>query len=202
MFKRFILFTVFVAICAIVFGSCSKSSDKLAPLAVGNYWEFQRVWFDTLGKESHIDTVRITVNDQIDISGTTVYSWSWDFYSSHSILLTNMSDGVYVFGYVQDGVQTLYDAPSLWLKYPGKVGEEFYAKSDDVTYKIASISSIISVPAGEFTCYEYRGTAPEFGGDVVTYFSPQIGYIAQKVSLGGTPQYEFRLVDYKITPNS
>ena len=171
---------------SIIFYGCMDVDDNgwinsqgvLIPLAVGNYWVYEWVRYDSLGNETIIDTIRVNICNSTIVNGTRVYYWSWDDSYEDATLIANLTGGVYDFGIVYNDSVHLHDTLGthyLWLKYPASVGETFYSSAENDSMTVVSISRPIMVPAGLFTCYEYI-----YDYDQHVYFAPNHGYICAR----------------------
>ena len=177
-----------------------SSPDVIIPLAVGNYWEFQKIYYDSLGNPTGYDTLRATICNSADLNGRTVYFWSWTE-GSWSWLYANLSDGLHVFGNAEYDSLIPYDSLGtnyVSNKYPGVVGDStFYPEYG--FWIITSTSRIKETHAGTFDCYEY--TTYEYCGsdEFKTYYSPNRGYIGFEEIDDSVLVQEMKLIDYDIS---
>jgi hypothetical protein len=162
----------------VFFAACSKDDTPVAPgpgnsiipLKVGNVWRFRSMLYDTTGAVTWngVDSL-VIVRDTV-VNGTTWYRFlhgdSW---------LTNQADGIWSAGFGPAGF-----APNLTIKYPANAGDSWDARtsaSRTQRVTLASISIPASVPAGLYTCYEYRFSD---GNELteVEYLAPNVGIVA------------------------
>jgi hypothetical protein len=179
-----------------VISSCKDNSTnnsetkEFFPLAVGNYWNYQWVMFDTTGR---IENDSIYLPEKV-VGDTMIDGSKWFLYNilGYIGLVKNGPNGLY--GY--SGNST----PLLEYKYPALANE----MCGDSLYVIATNVSV-STKAGIFNCIEYQR---------IIYQSPiwieDRRYIAVGIGKVKTEYYyskdkksyikkgEINLVDYKL----
>ena len=180
-------------ICFYISGCKSPTSPtvinpSIIPLAVGNQWVMQTSYFDTLGNLSS------TSQDTIKVIGDTIIQGQKYYVMLNLYALTYMSDrndGIYVLD-VND-----YQS-SMFLKYPAVRNDSYSLESTN--YSIASTDTMISVPKGNFHCYQYSLSASGINIPVYDYYSPGIGYVQQEFAYLNKPLIGVRrqLVDYSL----
>lgn len=142
------------------------TEDVIIPLAVGNYWDVESREYlnDSLTSSN---TGRTVITASYDLEGIVAYLLSAESNPNVGTLFANLDDGLYFMGSINEDDFVILDAPILFYKYPGNVGD-----SSGRYYEIANTSSIQDVPAGRFTCYEYTDERL-----LRVYFSPGYGFI-------------------------
>ena len=142
--------------------------DVMVPLTIGNWWSYEVTEFNQSG----------TIVDEYDttatISGDTLIGDSTWFFLEGEIgglsgIVTNMDNGTWSF--LPDSTPS----EALVLKYPATVGDAY--PYYDVTVHIDAIDAPVTVPAGTFSCYYYRLTAPIVGTVGKIWAEPNVGIV-------------------------
>ena len=140
-----------------------NNADRLVPLAVGNQWIYETTTTDSTGKSStKSDTTRITRD-------TTIQGEKWFFFNNDVAPTVSRTDGVYSW-------DPKTNTARIFVRYPGTVGSSYERGSQ--RYTISSINTTVSVPAGDFACYQVTVTdqnAPRLLGTIS--IAPGIGTI-------------------------
>ena len=154
--------------------SCAKTSNPggpqdsgfIFPLKTGNYWVSQHETYDSLGtlRNAFVDTLRV-------VGDTMINSERWYYFleGAHGFY-TNRADGHY--GYVA----AWSPQPFLDLKYPAQQGDTYSIPYALGIREVVSTGASITVPAGTFTCYQYRSPYPN-NWQWNYYYTPGVGLI-------------------------
>ena len=168
----------------------NNQSGVLVSLEMGNWWlaayEYNIPGF------TYQDTFECRVEEQVNISGDMYYLISNFGYCR------NGADGLYVFGELGDPI-------SLWYKYPASAGDEYIALGDveneDYLVQVLSTNTVVTTPAGTFSCYRYKITGVEgsIHEDYLSYVygSPNVGFI-KRYTESDISTEESELIDYSI----
>jgi hypothetical protein len=147
----------------------------ILPLAVGNFWIYERKFLDTAQTVTGIQTDTMTIKDSLFIDGE-----SWYGTGTGSILYTDKPDGVYI----RDTLTPLIP-PQLMYKYPGYAGNTWVNEIyNDTTTIISNIYSIY-ILGNAYTFYRYR--ASDSLGYRETQAVPGLGIIGWSVFLKNSP---------------
>jgi hypothetical protein len=189
-------------------------TDVIMPLAVGNMWIGKHNYYrydSTLETRfSGYDTTRIQLDTIID--GEQWYKQSDEYY------LQNVDDGLRI-------IDKIYSKnPYIGCKFPAVKGDTFNTAPkvyipdqnnplvlDSGFYyvQITNTDTIITVPKGSFSCYEYKTYLLQFGHTEpkiiypIFYYSPNIGQV-KRVTNRINPQgnlylyISWELVDYQL----
>lgn len=159
--------------------------QNIMPLSVGNYWKYQRVYYDPNGNITNVDTFKVAITKDTIINFTT---WFFDDY--FWIYYNNKSDGLWIYSNI-----------SSWLmwKYPAQIGETYYAGSD--TVKVISTDKALTTLIGVYHCYSYEYNFR--GLPIDTFISPGLGIVYSESAISinnGKPYIDSKsyLIDYKI----
>jgi hypothetical protein len=198
MLKRSVL--ILLLFLSIIFTTCEDSVstnnevlNPIVPLEIGNAWSHRIEWFDSTGNltQTFYDSSAI-------ISDTIIQNERWFIWSNIArTITTNRKSGYwYRFG------NTSY----LVLKYPIKKGETYKYGNDPNIYldvTVLAIDSVISVPAGDFSCiiYEWRNSYGPLSS--IECYAPNIGMVRYERYSSTSYGYEymdsrFDLSDIKI----
>jgi hypothetical protein len=177
--SKFVTLFVFLSLLA----GCSEDTivsnshtvQEVFPLHVGNNWKYLWNEYGVLGDIIRRDT------DFVHVDSVTSYNGKPAFALNGSMIyLYSGNDLMYVSSYNTTG-----ESPLIILRYPVKVNESITV-SDTTdpsghqvlrTIRLASVDSIITVPAGTFKClfyetYRIQGRA----GELDTFFISQEYY--------------------------
>lgn len=168
-------------------------------LRAGNYWIYARYQVDTNGNE-----ICLTPRDSVYISGDTLINGKtyskkvggfWSFNStqylrdSSSYLVNHLGQVVFS---STDFVNILYSYTSLYVS---------------AEYQMADKGLVVSVPAGNFSTYNYQGTIHLEPGldtwgtprNTGVYYSQGIGIVKEvHITTGNPGTYEARLIKYSV----
>jgi hypothetical protein len=144
-------------------------TTQIMPLKIGNSWTFSRATFDANGHTVIIDTLTETI-----VRDTIINNERWYIAllssgdSSRTDLMTNRADGLW---------GRRYDEAFIAINYPMAVGDTL--GDDGLFMTLESDTTSITVPAGDFSCYNYH----LFGSniDIYNYYSPGIGQIMLRI---------------------
>jgi len=166
--------------------SSGGTSQTIIPLAQGNIWNYRRISFPQ----------QDTSFFSIWISGDTIVgseNWFKQYSgqdSSNYIFTKNKQDG---FHYYHQNVGT----DDLVYKYPAVVGDNYVASYYIDSITVQNIDTNITVPAGQFSCYEYH--INEMGFYIyLSYFSPGTGKIKTISYTNGTVSNVSELISYHL----
>jgi hypothetical protein len=174
-FIRFLLGGMFTL--STIFG-CKKDSSPIVPpnptpvimpVEIGNRWVRQITLYDTSGVPfySGIDSI-IVLRDTL-ISNKRCFVLPL---KGAERVLSNQSDGLSwylgTFGW------------GLEYKYPGLPGDSFYYIGSDAVSRIVATDSVLTVPAGTFSCYHYStfiNPSYPIHGRLEEYVAPNLGFV-------------------------
>jgi hypothetical protein len=166
--------SILIIFLSIIFTTCEDSVttnnevlNPIVPLEIGNVWTHRIEWYDTTGALTH------TIYDSSTIvSDTIIQNERWFIWSNIArTITTNRKSGYwYRFG----------DLSYLVLKYPVRKGETYkYGNGPDIYLNVTvlSVDSVISVPAGDFSCivYEWRNSYGPLSS--IECYAPNIGMV-------------------------
>ena len=155
-----VIYLIMCSFLFIIFSSCKKSdSNPVNPgtvnysisLKIGNEWTYLATSFDSTGNVTQKDTVTFKIQGD-----TTIQNEKWYFIGIGNIayeLLTNRSDGLWYM--MTNG--SLKGIPYLFAKFPCQVNGTFLS-IDSMSTKVLSINQNVSVPAGDYICYDFQVT--------------------------------------------
>jgi len=126
-------------------------NSVIVPLQVGNWWQYKY-------SDSSIRTLKIDGASVVEFEGKDYDVFHWRWYEgvnpiSPTYLVQNNEAGLFILGHVYDDEITF--TPSIELRYPVSVGEQWYGSSGDF-YTSMTIGESITVPAGTFNCNRYN----------------------------------------------
>jgi hypothetical protein len=174
----FLVFILFTAI------GCKNSNNPLSaqsnlhiwPLAMGNSWTLRSEVYDSNGVLLDSSAFSFWVKKDTIINSTNCYML-FEMAIPLATYNMNKSDGLWSLY-----MSTSYQSSYLIYKYPATVGDQYSAPAtiDGVTatvnYKLISTNASVSVPAGNFNCYQYQYTDSS-GGINNIYLCPGVGPI-------------------------
>lgn len=173
--------------------SCEKDHEVvnidrslLVPLNIGNFWNYQISYYDSLKNVLRIDSNKITVTGDTIINNQLWYNI--DFGGKRApVAYRNTVEGLFQHDFWHDSY--------LIFKYPIGLGEVYNST------KVISTNEIINVPAGNFSCINYQHNYLNF--KYSTLISPGIGFIKFDIgtAINGGQLYIseiWKLVDYNI----
>jgi len=176
-----------------IFASCKKDDSEhgvtngekksIIPLAQGNEWNYRDINF--LSDD--------TTYFSLSISGDTMIGsehWYKEFYndSSNYIFAMNKDDGHHFYTNGND---------NLVFKYPANAGDQFISNDSFDTTIVLNTATMITVPAGQFSCYEYKSLSGN-SGYTLLYVSAEVGIIKIIDYYNGNISYEEELVSYHL----
>jgi len=180
------------------------------PLALGNRWIGQITEFDSVGSIMSIRLDTQTVYRSEVVNGET-----WYYKNSTPLMIvskpgspdsldtlqgayTNRIDGLY------SAIAPNFSNAALTAKYPASEGDTLFRISlGDSTFEAWDVKTVVStaasltVPAGNFSCYQYRENLVRRKDGVITssplsgvYYAPGIGLIQYEYDMieGGYPR--------------
>jgi hypothetical protein len=187
----FIISSVIGLNCAPANGPLSNQ-QAIMPLAVGNEWIGQVTQYDSYGNSDSIwfDTLRVLKSEVV--AGEIWYDMNafWiNGSDTNRQWFANRSDGLYTCD------SEYFREAYRFGKYPAKPGDvcvtfentfdstRLYGQSDGISVDTTDL--LVTVPAGQFRCYVYRGFSISRDYDVVSsafepgqYYAPGVGLIA------------------------
>ncbi len=139
------------------------------PLTIGNEWLSNFTEYNTSGGVVATGTSSTRV-----VGDSTVNDWLWQIVidsttGGDSTLWTNREDGAWSY------TDTSATQEALALKYPANPNDTY--PYYDLTVRVASTSAIVTVPAGQFTCYYYELNAPVIGTIGKIWAAPNVGIV-------------------------
>jgi len=162
----------------------SPSSSGIIPLKAGNKWVLRETDYNTGGGIDTTFNLILQVVADTMISNERWFKIIINGDNSNPAYWTNRSDGFY------ELIDTVL--PNKLFKYPASLNESYLSFSD--TIKVTSVSSVITVPKGTFTTYEYHS------GDILSsydwYISPGIGFIKSNNFRSNVLEGKLELIDY------
>ena len=143
------------------------TAQVIYPLSVGSKWNIRETKYDT----SDIPTSNFTFQTQI-YRDTIISNERWFTADNQGVFwYSNRLDGLYSFDHDQQ--------PFMFYKYPAAKGDSYIRLDDSIFIK--SVDSMVSVPAGNFSCILYqiinRKTKYIYAEDFV---SPNVGGVRTK----------------------
>ena len=177
-----------------IFYSCKKensepetsggTSQTIIPFAQGNFWNYHSIMIPQQDTNYYSNW----------ISGDTTIGTEYWFklFSGDSINYVferNKADGLHQF-------TVPGDIDDLIFKYPAAVGDHYFTNTNPDTVLVQNIDTLISVPAGQFSCYEYK--IQEFGNYFLVYVSPGAGFIKAYAYINGTLTTVNELTNYHL----
>jgi len=167
-------------------GPSGVTNSSITPLKNGNTWTYRDI---TLPQQ---DTMNLTHW----ISGDTMIGselWFREYVASDSsnyIYTKNKSDGQHY--YIQPD-----DIDYLIYKYPATVGDIYYVDNGLDTLQVLNTDTSITVPAGTFSCYEYKEFS--LSAYYALYFvSPGNGFIKSMNFSNGNLHSTTELISYHL----
>ncbi len=152
-----------LTIVCVVFASCSKddtptngppNNDVLLPLKIGNQWIMRITFIDSTHLSPVYDTMTVTKD-------TLIENERWYYLDRFGSYWTNKSDGVWS--------RNNKDSELNW-KYPATAGEKYSIGVDNT---VQVFYQNVSVPAGNYWCYEYKYLRLDFSW----FLSPNLGFV-------------------------
>jgi hypothetical protein len=141
--------------------------NQIIPLKVGNEWTLRIQWYDSSGTVTNVHYDSFSIARDTIIQNERWFIWS----NIARTIATNRQSGYwYRFG----------NSSYLVLKYPVRKGEYYnYGEGPDIYLNVTvlSIDSVISVPAGDFSCivYEWRNSYGPLSS--IECYAPNIGMV-------------------------
>lgn len=206
-------------------GGCQEDPPgELMPLAVGNYWAYERSrYYDGQVSEGLTDSVKAEI-----VAETTVtyaeqaykVALSNGFYAVPSVpshvnwLLWNGEDGLYLLGGMSSNDTLVHKI--LHAKYPVQQGDSWqvswlyyiwepgnFVIEDTETITCIAINKKFETPAGTFRCYVYqfrRQTVDDVAAksDFYEYYAPGVGLVGQEIKNEGILTFRYVLYDYHL----
>jgi len=159
---------IFLSACSNKGTNNELSDQQIMPLAVGNSWTFMELPAPGFSGDTTVYTqsvtkdtlMSITINSVIDIGHWFKVA---GFLGMPPTFFANRSSGFFQTFFYFDGTSTQV-ITTLVAKYPATVGDlysqAFPPPIQNVSQRVEVLDtdSVITVPAGTFTCYVYRIT--------------------------------------------
>ena len=145
------------------------AAKSLWPLKVGNEWTYENQVLDPAGAVLQYDTTVFQVAKDTVVEGATWYILTLNGARDSEVLpCRSRSDGVWAW----DGASAF-----LFWKYPAAVGDSWIILTD--TAAIEAVGESVTVPAGTFTCVNYKWTGSRDPDRVYQYhyMSPGVGRV-------------------------
>jgi len=171
----------FLAILSVMNVSCQDvgihpgvaEEGPIFPLKVGNTWNYAVILYDSTGMEIQ------RWNEQRSVTADTVIDGEkWYYVPDVLSYLTSRPDGLWqripVSPYLSSspGLQD----PQLFLPFPITVGSSVIARHNE-TYTLVDDDVEVVVPAGTFSCYEYRVAQLHSNEELHHFYAPGVGLI-------------------------
>jgi hypothetical protein len=166
--SRVLLMLLIIALASIFFASCSKETTPVSttssnidfrplkticPLAVGNYWVYEDLDYDSLGNVTWADSSKLGLGSSLIIADGDVshkaYLWSW--YEPYETLATTRSGYPMIVtgeGLCNIGYNDTAFVKCIVAKYPCSIGDQWTTQGE-VEY---------SPVYNEYYYYNYYGT--------------------------------------------
>jgi hypothetical protein len=121
-------------------GDCLNSNPdcEIIPLAVGNSWVWEEIYYNSSGTEIGRDTL----DDQVT-RDSVVNSEVWYFIPP--VWFCNRADGIWYLDLSQ----------GLWYKYPAGVGDQYGGSPASPNTEVLDVDKRVTLDLGIFSCYEY-----------------------------------------------
>jgi hypothetical protein len=166
------LFFLVIPIFLMIAG-CSKNettdpitSPEIFPLKTGNHWVYRTTTNDTVTATHVNDVIKDTL-----CNGEPWFVLTYDN-SVRTVCRNNTAGWWFQYQATPHSPET----PSLYYRYPASVNE-VYMTLDSTKVTVLSVSDIVTVPAGKFTCYRYHLIHYREGFECDEYLSPGTGLI-------------------------
>ena len=177
-----------------IFFSCKKensdpvtsggTSQTIIPLAQSNFWNYQSVMIPQLDTNYYSNWISGDTT-----IGTEYWLKVFTGDSTNYVFERNKADGLH-----QILEPTGLD--ELIFKFPAAVGDHYTTTTIPDTVDVLNIDTLISVPAGQFSCYEYK--IKEFGNYFLVYVSPGTGFIKAYAYVNGSLTTVNELINYHL----
>lgn len=166
---------------------------QILPLRVGNQWKYTSIVYDSAGVEK-----QRWAEQQSVIADTVVDGEVW-YLTDFSSYLTNRLDGVWQMmpNWTFTGISLGLQDPQLLLPFPTPIGSSITVRSIE-TYTLLKKDVEVTVPAGTFSCYQYRMTLPESLTAVTEYdlfYAPDVGLVKRTWSIRDDPR-PYSIISY------
>lgn len=142
-----------------------QRSNDIWPLALGNYWNFEMVYYNDLGYEVSRDTTEFSVVRDTLIEGERWYKLAING-SEYSGWCVNRTDGYWFGG----------PPGNIYYKYPVQTGDQYVLPNGGIA-NIESDSNVVNVTAGEFICVSYVFNIPGRNDFERSKLSPGFGMV-------------------------
>jgi len=141
-------------------------TPEIFPLNTGNHWVYRTTTYETVTATHVNDVVKDTL-----CNGEKWFVLTYDN-SIRTICRNNAAGWWFMY---QATPQSSF-ASQLYYHYPASVNE-VYMTPDSTRVTVLSVSDIVSVPAGKFTCYRYHMIHYRENYICDEYLSPETGLI-------------------------
>jgi len=133
-----------------VVNSLGSSISDYSKLTVGNYWIYEILNVDTLGNATPEGTDSCYVKSDSIFNGKT-----------YAVVVNTNPSGIYR-GLERDSSLFLVDQNGTIIFAYGDFNTAIYKDSVPDTgssmYSVSSVPSVVTVPMGTYTCFDYKGT--------------------------------------------
>lgn len=173
------------------------------PLNVGNNWQYEITYFDTLGVPSDGGSFDETIVSDTLVNGLFLYELKSPFYRSPLSLdlkfyYLESSDGLYLTYSYGNSLEPLY-------KFPCAKGDYFISNAQGDTTFVLSLEDTVVTNIGLFVCikYEQRGLLtstsdqPTYRAD--TYVAPRVGKIKEELFVTENNQSPMKKAEHILT---
>ena len=161
-----------ISLSFLFFNSCKKDTpekavssgggeESIIPLAQGNVWNYRNIFIPS------DDTSYFSLSISGDITIGSEH-WYKEFYNDTDyIFVINKADGHHFYSDGDD---------DLIFKYPASTGDQYISNGSSDTTLVLNTGTMISVPAGQFSCYEYKKWSGN-SGYTLLYVSSDVGWV-------------------------
>ncbi len=181
-------------------GAENQEFASYLPLQTGNYWIYETYEIDNLGNEVLIgETHQISIGRDTTINGETFYLEEDENYIFNTNTKFKRDSSGYIIDQKGDILFSSSNSTDVLLALENGPSR--------IEYKMDETSQMISVPAGDFDCLNYKGLVTHTDPNedyppriLNNYYSEDIGLISSTVFYFGNTSfyYERRLKEYFV----
>ena len=174
---RKILAVLIAGLLIISLGCSEDDSDEydsgikiIMPLTIGNQWTYHNFTQDTLDVQRDTTLSDLNIYKDTIIESVHWYITTDNYPYKIGSLITHKDDGLWVYGLT----------PYLMIKYPADIFDTWSSPGGEYEYKMVAKGVILTVPAGTFSCYKYRGRPNDTEDSTLLYYAPGYGLIKSR----------------------
>jgi len=187
----------------------------ICPLAIGNTWNYtDTLWMHTNPPQAFGSSIEIVDDTLMTVGHADYHAYMWREvdninYVPTTLLVANESDGLWELG-IWCNLDSLYFMNQAAM-FPAVVGDNWikawYGCAVDYstmfppdTTRCISVDSVVTTPAGTFTCYVYHEhyNVMLFGDyDFYKYYAPRVGLVGLDAAASGM-HLKRRLTSYTL----